>query len=45
MQKPPSVFWLIINWFPGSAWEPMSRVSASFARKNWENTTRILTST
>ncbi len=25
---------LIFNWFPGSAWEPMSRGSASLAAAN-----------
>jgi hypothetical protein len=28
-------------WFPGSAWEPMSRGSASIAEENWRQSLRI----
>src|SRR6476469_10043198 len=30
-----------IPWFPGSAWEPMSRGSASIAEENWRQSLRI----
>jgi hypothetical protein len=31
----------VINWFPGSAWESMSRGSASLAEENWRQSLRI----